>query len=168
MELIKTGGMCEIHDTKVFPSSRMSRRVPFGTGRRMAEALLNGKNDMMVYDDRVFMALGELLSVISASLDKDAEHIYTCIHHPLTKDFLKGRGFSQVWARFREQHKNKAALLSAFHGWFDGFVTLKYIHWLTEHAWPRQPLEPMTTYLNHAPFSSSLPPFPKSIRETDR
>jgi len=159
MELIKTGGMCEIRDTRVFPSSRISRRVPFGTGRRMAEALLNGKKDMMVYDNRVFMALGKILSVVSASLDRDAEHIYTGIHHPLTKDFLEGRGFSQVWSRFQKQHRNKAALLSAFHGWFDGFVTLKYIHWLTERAWPRQPFEPMTASLNHAPFSSSLPPF---------
>lgn len=155
MELIKTGGMCDIHNTRVFPSARVSRRVPFGTGRRMAEVLLNGKKDMMVYDDRVFLALGKLLSVVSASLDKDAEHIYACVHHPLTRDFLEGRGFSKVWARFQKQHKNKAALLSAFHGWFDGFVTLKYTHWLTERAWPRQPLEHMTTHLNHLSLSSS-------------
>jgi len=32
-------------------------------------------------------------------------------------------------------------LLDAFHRWFDGFVTLKYIHWLTEKEWPRRPLE---------------------------
>ena len=155
MELIKTGGLCEIKNTSVFPSSRISHRVPFGTGRRMAEALLNGKEELLVYDFRVFAALRELLSAVSINLDKDAEHIYTCIHHPPTKDFLEGRDFSRVWTRFRQQYKGQEALLAAFHRWFDGFVTLKYIHTLTEREWPRQPLQPMTASLNHLSFSSS-------------
>ncbi|MCX5854939.1 MAG: hypothetical protein NTZ24_10330 [Deltaproteobacteria bacterium] len=87
--------------------------------------------------------------------DKDAEHIYTCIHHPPTKDFLEERDFSRVWTRFRRQYKGQEALLAAFHRWFDGFVTLKYIHRLSEREWPRQPLQPMTTSLNHLSFSSS-------------
>ena len=155
MELIKTGGLCEIKNTSVFPSSRISHRVPFGTGRRMAEALLNGKEELLVYDFRVFAAVRELLSAVSINLDKDAEHIYTCIHHPPTKDFLEGRDFSRVWTRFRQQYKGQEALLAAFHRWFDGFVTLKYIHRLTEREWPRQPLQPMTASLNHLSFSSS-------------
>jgi hypothetical protein len=154
MELAKTGGIYEIQHTSVFPSSRISRRVPFGTGRRMAEALLMGKKDVMVYDPRVFVTLRKLLFAISTNLDGEAEEIYACINHPQTADFLERRGFSNIWTRFRQQYKGEKALLAAFHRWFDGFVTLKYIHWLTEHMWPRQRLE--STLGTDLPWSKSL------------
>jgi hypothetical protein len=152
MELAKTGGIHEIKNTKVFPSSRISHRVPFGTGRRMADALLKGKKDLTAYDFRVFIALREFLSSVLANIDKDAEHIYACIHHPHTVDFLEERGFSQIWPRFQRQYGNENAILAAFHRWFDGFVTLKYIHRLTEHVWPRRPLQLMAgEILNKTP-----------------
>ncbi len=152
MELAKTGGICEIRKTKVFPSSRISHRVPFGTGRRMADALLGGKEELPAYDFRVFIALRELLSSVSANIDKDAEQIYACIHHTPTVDFLEERGFSQIWPRFQRQYGNEKAILAAFHRWFDGFVTLKYIHRLTEQLWPRQPLQLMAReILNKTP-----------------
>jgi hypothetical protein len=141
VELIKTGGLCEINNTKVFPSARISRRVPFGTGRHMMETLVEGKNKPLLYDLRVYIALGVLLSAVSSNLDKGTEHIYACIDHSFTKDFLEERHFSQVWPRFQKQYRTKEALLSAFHRWFDGFVTLKYVHRLTEQAWPRQLFE---------------------------
>ncbi len=155
MELAKTGGICEIKNTKVFPSSRISHRVPFGTGRRMAEALLNGKEELPAYDFRVFIALRDLFSTVSANLDKDARHIYACIHHLPTVDFLEERGFSQIWPRFRRQYKGQEALLAAFYRWFDGFVTLKYIHRLTEQEWPRQPVQLMTRALRNLFLTSS-------------
>ncbi len=139
VELIKTGGLWEINNTRVFPSARISWRVPFGTGRHMVETLVEGKNKPLLYDPRVYIALQKLLSAVSSNLDKETEYIYTCIDHSLTKDFLEERHFSQVWPRFQKQYREKEALLSAFHRWFDGFVTLKYIHRLTEQAWPRQP-----------------------------
>lgn len=155
VELVKTGGVCEIKNTCVFPSSRISHRVPFGTGRRMADALLNGKKEVPVYDFRVFTVLEKLLSAVTSNLDKDAEYIYGCVNHPPTRDFLEERGFSQIWPRFRGQYRNGEILLAAFHRWFDGFVTLKYIHWLTEKVWPRRPIEHMTTSLNNLSFPSS-------------
>jgi hypothetical protein len=140
MELIKTGGIHEIHNTLVFPSSRISHRVPFGTGRRMADALHLGKRDVMLHDPRVFIALEKLLSAITANLNRGVEDIYAMIDHSPTQTFLKKRGFEQVLPQFQKQYRGNDALLSAFHRWFDGFVTLKYIHWLTECTWPRQPL----------------------------
>jgi hypothetical protein len=147
VELVKTGGVCEIKNTSVLPSSRISHRVPFGTGRRMADALLNGKKEQPVYDSRAFIALKDLLSTVTTNFDKDAEYIFACIHHSPTRDFLEERGFSQIWPRFRRQYRDREALLAAFHRWFDGFVTLKYIHRLTEQTYPRQPLERMRDVL---------------------
>jgi len=141
MELFKTGGVCEIQNTRVFPSSRISLRVPFGTGRRMAEALVYGKKDQTVYDFHVFACLRGLLSAVVSNIDRDVDCIYAAIDYRPTIDFLESRGLSRVWKGFQKQYKTNEGRLHAFHCWFDGFVTLKYIHWLTDNVWPRQPLE---------------------------
>jgi hypothetical protein len=141
MELAKTGGICEIQKTMVFPSARISRRVPFGTGKRMAEAALNGREPLLAYDFQVFVCLRELLAAVSVHPDDGAPRIFAELNNPATREFLKNRGFPDIWGRFQRQYKTRDALLAAFHRWFDGFVTLKYIHWLTEREWPRRPLE---------------------------
>ncbi len=141
MELAKTGGICEIKNTMVYPSARISHRVPFGTGRSMAEAALNGKKDIPVYDFRVFVCLRELLTAVSTNADRGVDRIFADLKNPVTREFLESRGFSAIWDRFQRQYKTRASLLNAFHRWFAGFVTLKSIHLLTEKVWPRQSLK---------------------------
>jgi hypothetical protein len=141
VELAKTGGICEINKTMVLPSARVSRRVPFGTGKRMAEAALNGRESLLAYDFRVFVCLRELLTAVSTYTDAGGDRIYAELKNSATREFLESRRFSDIWGRFRRQYKTKDALLAAFHRWFDGFVTLRYIHWLTEKEWPRRPLQ---------------------------
>ena len=146
MELAKVGAICEINKIMVFPSARISRRVPFGTGKRMAEAALNGRGPLLVYDFQVFVRLRELLTAVSTFADAGADRICAELASHSTREFLESRGFSRIWGRFQRQYKTRDALLAAFHRWFDGFVTLKYIHWLTEKEWPRRPLH--ESYLN--------------------
>ena len=141
MELAKAGGICEIQKTVVFPSARISQRVPFGTGKRMADALLDGKKDFPVYDFRVFICLRDLLTTVSTHVDEGADRIFTCLNNSDTREFLESREFPVIWERFQRQYKTRDAILAAFHRWFDGFVTLKYIHRLTEKNWPRVPLK---------------------------
>jgi hypothetical protein len=141
VEMAKTGGICEINKTMVFPSARISRRVPFGTGKRMAEAKLKGEEALLAYDFRVFVCLRELLGAVSAHADEGSPRIFAELTSPAAREFLESRGFPDIWERFQRQYKTKDALMAAFHRWFDGFVTLKYIHWLTEKEWPRRPLE---------------------------
>ncbi|MGA2331413.1 MAG: glycosyltransferase family 2 protein [Syntrophales bacterium] len=141
MELAKTGTICEIQKTMVFPSARISRRVAFGTGKRMAEAALNGREPLLAYDFRVFVSLRELLTAVSTHTDEGVPRILAELTNRKTVEFLENRGFTDIWGRFQRQYKTKDALLAAFHRWFDGFVTLKYIHYLTEKEWPRRPLD---------------------------
>ena len=140
VELAKTGAVCEIQKTMVFPSARISRRVPFGTGKRMADAAAGDGNPLLAYDFRVFVCLRELLTAVSTHPDNQSDRIYAELANHTTREFLESRGFTEIWGRFQLQYKTKDAMLAAFHRWFDGFVTLKYIHLLTEKEWPRRPL----------------------------
>jgi len=51
--------------------------------------------------------------------------------------FLEENNFVEIWERIRKNNKNNAGLLKHFHIWFDGFKTLKLIHYLTEHKYPQ-------------------------------
>ncbi|HUH66451.1 MAG TPA: hypothetical protein VLZ07_08460, partial [Syntrophales bacterium] len=150
VELAKTGGICEIEKTTVFPSARISRRVPFGTGKRMDEAL-RGEEPLLAYDPQVFTCLRELLSAVSQCVGEDAEGILAAIVEPSTREFLLSKNFPDIWNRFRRQYKTNDAILSAFHRWFDGFVTLKYIHFLSEKKWSRRPMREIEAHSRRRP-----------------
>lgn len=140
-ELAKTGGICELRSSMVHPSPRLSRRVPFGTGPRMAEAVLEGHRDFVAYDARCFAVLRQVLAAAVAGLDTDAATVLAGLAtEPLAQQFLLARGFPETWGQFQRQFRTREARLAAFHRWFDGFTTLKLIHHLTEQKWPRVPL----------------------------
>ncbi len=93
VELAKTGGICEIDKPMVFPSARISRRVPFGTGKHIARAVLKEGYALLAYDFRVFVRLRELLATINSYTDAEADRIYAELKNAATKEFLESRGF---------------------------------------------------------------------------
>lgn len=139
-ELAKQGGICELRGTEVHPSPRISRRVPFGTGPRMAEALIDGKTEFLAYDPRCFAVLREVLMAVYSQLDGEPAGMLAGLTSPAARSFLEARGFPEVWGKFHRQFRTPAARRAAFDRWFDGFVTLKLIHHLTDTVWPRRPL----------------------------
>lgn len=142
-QLAKTGRMDVIHDTVVHPSPRPSWRVPFGTGRSVARHLENGADPCPFYDAQCFDVLREWLSLM-ASPPADADSALTdaeSISPPLAS-FLSAQGFEAVWPRLMANAASADQLRRQFHGWFDGFKTLKLVHCLRENGFPNQPLWP--------------------------
>jgi hypothetical protein len=139
-ELAKNCGVRTLEATVVHPSARSSRRVPFGTGYRILQALEYGESEFLGYDPRTFAALRELLQAVETGLDRPAGAILGSLNVPESREFLEAREFRKIWSGFQQQYAKSTARLQAFHRWFDGFVTLKFIHYLTEQAWPKIPL----------------------------
>lgn len=130
VDLAKLGQLCEISKTMVFPSARVSYRTPYGTGRRVAEIIAHGKGSLRCYDMRAFIALQNLLDAVSKNHETDADYILNSLHLKEVVKFLENRDFRRIWNQFRKQYRTKDSLLSAFHRWFDGFVTLKFIRYM--------------------------------------
>ena len=74
-KLAKIGKIGTITETTVFPSSRPSGRVPFGTGRSMLRFLTGGTDEYRLYDPRIFVILKEWLAAMEADPDRDPETI---------------------------------------------------------------------------------------------
>lgn len=138
-KLAKYTEVGRITNTTVYPSARLSRRAPFGTGRRMARFMEGGEDEFLLYDPCVFIILKKWLGMMKFSPDRQTGEIQTHAGEisPLLLSFLETNNFFEIWDRIRKNIKNSEGLLRHFHFWFDGFKTLKLIHFLTEHGFPQ-------------------------------
>ena len=141
-ELVKTGGVGRVNSTTVHPSSRVSDRVPFGTGATISRHLSGGDDGSMVYHPTSYRVIGDWLSVIEEGLDHPASDILERAARISTelKAFLVRNDFAESWPKIQQNAPDLDGLGRQFHRWFDGFRTLKLIHHLRDNGFPRQPI----------------------------
>ncbi|MFA6102539.1 MAG: glycosyltransferase family 2 protein [Victivallaceae bacterium] len=134
--LRKTGGIGQINASCVFPSSRPSDRVPFGTGPRIRD-IMQGKS-LKFYNPSIFFELKKLYAAIGViDSPHDFSRLPALVAEVLAPDaalFFKNNAFDQAWpAMFRHNRASSERLAQAFNTWFDAFATLKFIHFCENH-----------------------------------
>ena len=115
----------------VFPSPRISARVPFGTGPAVASLLAGNKLNEI--PDHAFEELKILLDlsrqdqwVKNAAANRE-------ILSPGARDFLKKEGFFNIWEKVCKNLPDSAEKRQkAFNEWFDGLKTLKFLHFFSD------------------------------------
>ena len=141
-KLAKLRKVGHIGTTTVFPSSRPSDRVPFGTGQRMLR-FMNGETDeYRLYDSQIFAILREWLAGMEADPDRGTEAILTAARniHPDLKAYLDLSRFAIDWPVIRRNCPDAEHLRRQFHVWFDGLKTLRLVHHLSRSAFPPVPM----------------------------
>ena len=119
-EAAKTSGIGVIEKVLVHPSPRISARTPFGTGQAVND-IISGKS-LPEISDSAFERLGKLLAAV------DISTLGTDIPELPEKDFLLKEKFFQVWPGIRRNTPCEK-LCKAFHIWFDGLKTLRFLHY---------------------------------------
>lgn len=138
-QLARTVGVAQIGGTVVYPSSRSSHRVPFGTGRSVSK-LLGGDDDaVLFYRAGCFRILDAWLALVAKNPEMDGAALRSRARDisPYLLSYLDLVSFVEVWDKLRKNSKSIAALLTAFNGWFDGLKTMKLIHHLSAGPFPR-------------------------------
>lgn len=138
-KLAKFQTVGSIRATTVYPSARPSRRVPFGTGRRIIRFLEEGEEEWLLYDPYVFIILKRWLQAMEAAPDRETAEIMIQAGQIDARllAFLELHQFAAAWSRIRKNVKRREGLQRHFHCWFDGFKTLKLVHFLTDQALPQ-------------------------------
>ncbi len=141
-KLAKIGKIGTIAETTVFPSSRTSGRVPFGTGRRMLRFLTGETDEYGLYDPRIFVILKEWLAAMEADPDRSPEAILAGARriHLHLEEYLRLSRFAVDWKVIRKNCHDAGHLRRQFHVWFDGLKTLKMVHHLSRSAFPSIPM----------------------------
>jgi len=139
----KVAGVAPLTGTIVHPSPRPSHRVPFGTGRAVGDMLAQGGERLLFYQPVLFDILGEWLRCVVGHDGADGEALMRRADgiSPHLARFLEQTGFSAAWDSLLRHNPDEIRLMTAFHGWFDAFRTMRLLHHLSDNVWPRIPPE---------------------------
>lgn len=136
-KLSKEYEIVEINSAIVYPSSRPSFRVPFGTGQRVNRFLSKSQNEYLLYNPHSFEILKEWLKVFKENLStKEFLLAAKKINHSLY-EFLEQQNFSQAIERILSNSKSEIQVQIQKQRWFDGFKTLKLTHYLRDNGLPQ-------------------------------
>lgn len=137
-KLAKNFRIEKINSTTVYPSSRESWRVPFGTGQRVGRFLSHKQNEYLLYDPICFDVIKQWLNIFSSSEFYEGEQYILLakeIHTELSK-FLVKQKFVSDWNKILANSTTAEQITKQKQKWFDGFRTLKLIHHLRDTAFP--------------------------------
>ncbi len=126
-KLIKGENFGEITTTKVIPSSRISDRVPFGTGRALLEAKNNKKDLSCTYSFNAFLELKKWVDLIRLN-NLDYQTFPTSI-----KSFLDEKTWLKKRGELAKNTVNYDSFIKRFFFLFDAFWVLKFVHFYRDH-----------------------------------
>ncbi len=160
----KIGGVFRLHSGMVYPSSRASDRVPFGTGPAVRRLLEQDACDFPVFAPEAFARLRNLLETIERGIYLQPEQVPRLLP-PEAAGFFQERGFPKAWAGFLRQYgRTPHALRRAFHVWFDGLATLQFLRRLTASGLEEVPVSRAAARLLAMLAPGSAPPAPSPGR----
>lgn len=132
-KLKKMGAIIQMSGDPIKLSARLSSRVPFGTGPALTRMVAaDPKAAKIFYHPQVFEYLGAFLDDrVAAILGRTHVRSASIDYEFIDQAFLSLKGGEKLAANLaaRKQPKDR---LKAFHDWFDGFRTLKMVHFFRD------------------------------------
>ncbi len=128
-----TGNFGEIKTTAVYPSSRISDRVPFGTGRALLDAL-SGKKEILTYNPKSYGSFHQFILHLEDWYTTKKKNT-DC----LSQELIQWFSANKVESILLECKNNSSDFLSfkkRFYTRFDAFRFMKYLHQMRETHWP--------------------------------
>jgi hypothetical protein len=117
-KVIALGNYSDLVRTRVVPSARESHRVPFGTGKAVADQL--GGKPALTYPVEAF---------------EDMKQFFADVHHPpkTMRTFLEAQNFDEKLRELRTNTSTERTFRDRFFRWFNGFMAMKWTHFARDH-----------------------------------
>jgi len=131
-----------ISGTEVYPDSRLSERVPFGTGPALKKIIADQK--METYNFSAFQRIKEFIDRIDLFFDNQCN-----IQNEFSDiwSFLCQISFPTELQRIQNNCASLPAFRKNFFLWFNAFAIVKLINWLHLELYEKQPIEQETLLL---------------------
>ena len=129
-KMISAGGYFSLNATTVYPSSRTSFRVPFGTGAVMAKLCKESDSQFMTYNPAAFRDLRTLfgmLNLLYDNRDNNKSYNYNAIPESV-KLYIDENEWVQKIIEIRENTANEQAFKKRFFNWFNMFKIVQYLN----------------------------------------
>ncbi len=148
-KLTQLGTITKIEDAFVFPSARVSDRVPFGTGAAMTKWMDDADDLSLTYNFSAFCDLKQLFDRVNELFDVSDDFVADFVKLlPLSiQEYLATIQFS---GKITEINKNSSSLKSfrkRFFQFFDAFLVLRFLNLAHQNHYPRQDLNEASSLL---------------------
>ncbi len=134
-KIISLGNFTCLNNTCVYPSPRISNRVPFGTGVSVEKIIQN--HQYKVYNIQSFIDLKKLVSAIPQLYTTNPEKIEI---PKSIMQFLNTVNFIHELEIIRQNTQNINTFIKRFFQWFNAFMVLKYMHFCRDHFYLNTPI----------------------------
>lgn len=142
-KLAQLGPIGEINGTCVFPSARISHRVPFGTGPALRKWMEGDESLKLTYNFQAFQHLKQLfdrLPEIYRSSDPELPALLGQLPLPVVS-FLKADDFESSLQGIRSNASRPESFQKRFYGYFNAFKILKFLNFVHPSFYPWQDLD---------------------------
>ena len=129
------GKIIELNTAVVYPSARISTRVPFGTGRAQ-QNFIEKKDE--VYTNYTFQSFEDLKLFFACDFYENS--VDTNSFPDSIKQFLLEVDFENKLNEIKNNTTSKQQFKKRFFDWFDGFMLLKYVHFTRDNYYPNNEL----------------------------
>jgi hypothetical protein len=124
-KLMGLGGFYQLNTTCIYPSSRISNRVGFGTGPSVGEISESGEK--FTYNFKSFLEIKKLYNTLEA-LYKDEILLENLGLNKIFYEYLLTQKASDKIDNLRQNNKTYERFRTAFMQWFSGFQILKVLN----------------------------------------
>ncbi|WP_299580847.1 glycosyltransferase [uncultured Sunxiuqinia sp.] len=140
-KLAQAGHIGEINQTCVYPSARISHRVPFGTGPVLRKWLEGDESLTQTYNFQAFQDLKQLFDLLPALYaGNNTLALLNQLPAPL-KAFLTEDGFLASLEEVRANAARYSSFQKRFFANFNAFKMLKFLNFTHPHCYPLQDLD---------------------------
>jgi glycosyltransferase involved in cell wall biosynthesis len=130
-KLIPQGRFFDLTECSVWPSARVSDRVPFGTGRAMMEMKSGDKDFSQVYNAKIFIEIQKWWNHKEAIIAMQTEQWPSFVADAFAEyNWLEGL------IALGKRSSSSTVFFRNFSFWFDGFKMLKLVHYARDHYYP--------------------------------
>ena len=130
-KLVPHGVWEDIKDATVYPSCRVSDRVPFGTGRAQMEWV--EAQESLSYNPEVYELMKPFFSVCELWFDNEV-----CFE-ALPNEVVQFLNLNKANIKMEEMKRQSTSLIAftkRFWEWMDGFMVMKLTHFLRDNGYP--------------------------------
>jgi glycosyltransferase involved in cell wall biosynthesis len=139
-KIFPLGNISNVVTSIVSPSSRVSDRVPFGTGKAVSEFIKNQQKDYKTYNPQTFRDF-KVFNAASGDLwyDDKADSFFESMPESISR-FFNLIGFQEQVKKIRLNSGDQSGFIKSLYSWFNGFKALKYVHFSRDNIYENMDL----------------------------
>jgi len=140
-KLAKTGLVLSASSAPIELDARVSHRTPFGTGSSIdrIQCLSNPIEENLYYQPAIFELLKALLARLPLIWDEN-KVADTFRHDDLLANWGAETGAFDEIGKQKHRLKSRQVFVKFLRDWFDGFRTLKFVHYMRDKHYPSKPI----------------------------